>query len=349
MRKSANPDVWRHGIIVAAIIIALITLTLAGASEARAAAEDGVCAGGGWISGSSGEQTASGAFGAWRGEPDTIAGTWSDDAGTLTGEYAGWQQNIDLGIWGIHKSQGESWSAAASGAYDDRWASTLDVVKGWLASRPGKTVFIRMAYEFNGSFMSDYNVYRSEIPSYKAAFARFHSLKQQIAPGAKVVWPVNDGTSTDIDVRDAYPGSEVVDVIGVDSYNQYPWVNDAAGFSAKINSTNDDGSPLGVEAWRQYAQSVGKPLAIPEWANCNGSNCAGGGGDAPTWMQLYHDWLVAHAGTGPGQLWYEVNFNVASFGSQFEMYPDDHGAPRTAAMYRSLNWGNGGIFDGSCQ
>lgn len=296
-----------------------------------------------WLSGSSGEETANGAFGAWKGTPDTIAGTWSDTASSLGDEFADWTENIDLGVWGIWKqSNGESWAAAASGAYDARWKATLQAVAAWLSSRPDKTVFIRFAYEFNGDFMKEYNVYPSELASYKAAFARFHGLKQQIAPRAKLVWPVNDGTSTGLDMSQAYPGSDVVDVIGVDSYNQYPWVNDEASFDEKINATRG-GNPLGIEAWRQFAEARGKPLAIPEWGSSNDPSGDSGGGDAPNYIELFHDWVAAHAGNGPGQVWYDVYFDVAGFGDgKFELYPDAHGAPQAAAKYRSLTWGSAG-------
>ncbi len=81
-----------------------------------------------WLSGASqyGAEVANGQFASWRGEPTPIATTWSDATVNdqiyqwpLEMGYKNWTGDLDLAVGAIYS--GESWAAAASGAYDARY------------------------------------------------------------------------------------------------------------------------------------------------------------------------------------------------------------------------------------
>ena len=117
--------------------------------------------------------------------------------------------------------------------------------------------------------------------------------------------------------------------MAVDSYNNYPWVNTVADFGAKITKVDRFGAPVGIEKHRQFAASVGRPLAISEWSS-NSSK-----GDAPVYVSEFHRWVTSHAGAGAGQVPYEIMFNVGSYGSGvFQVFPRTQQAKATGAYAR---------------
>ncbi len=297
-----------------------------------------------WLSGASVESESTvydGSFAAWRGRPVDIVGTWDDatyarqtELRTIApgGDWGGWQGAIDLAIGGIFKEEkGDSWAEAARGTYDGRWRDVLKRIRSYREGRG--TTYIRFAHEFNGNWWPHlWMVADDEVGDFKAAWRRFYKLKQEVFPASKLVWCPNDGTSSGIeDIRDAYPGSDVVDVIGIDTYNQWPFVANADQFLRKWTGTYDNGAPLGPESWRQFAAAQGRPLAIGEWSS-QAIAGDGGGGDSPAYVKGMHDWLQAHGGRSAGQIEYEVLFNMWD---NFGIWPDTR-QPKAAQTYRDL-------------
>jgi hypothetical protein len=304
-----------------------------------------------WLSGASSKDAADGSFGSYRGEPVTIGGTWDDSFeaqtamwSTSVGDWKSWNGPLDDAVGAIWKSRGESWAQAANGAYDARWRTALITLKAhWGARDPGD-LYLRFAHEMNGDW-TDWNVRVGEEANFRAALTRFSNLRYQIIPQAHMVLCPNDGSNTGIDVRQLFVGKDgqnraVVDVYATDSYNQYPHLTDYAGITASFSKTGSGGAPVGIEAHRAYAKSVGVPFAVSEWGNCGvASECAGGGGEAPAYVQAFNDWARSHAGdvTRPaaGQLLYEVQFNLWN---RFLLHPGSP-QPQTAARYAALIWG----------
>jgi hypothetical protein len=320
----------------------------------------GQCTGvssGSWLSGSSGDYVMDGTFAKWRGRTVEIAGTWSDNTAENqqgawsvqeSGTFGSWQGPIDLAVGGIFPDEGESWSKAAGGSYDSRWTTTLNNIK---KARQGKGLtFIRFAHEFNGDWFWPVYGDSTSTSDFKKAWIRFAKLQRSVFPDAKLVWCVNDGTSgsLDLDVRDAFPGADYVDVIGVDSYNNWPAAGTQNQFEEKINMTDGKGAPVGIEKWRQFAKDQGLPLAIPEWSGCaieNTSSNTEVAVDYPVYMEQFYAWLKDNAGTGPGQVWYEIIFNIAagfgddyapeSSGGKYQLYPVSN-MPNSAKRYAEL-------------
>lgn len=199
------------------------------------------------------------------------------------------------------------------------------------------TTYIRFAHEFSGSFMNNWSVSASEAANFILAWRRFTGLQRSIFPAGKMTWCPNSGASTGLDVRNAWPGNEWVDVVGVDYYNAYPAVNTRAAAIAQFNATETNGAPKGIQKWWEYAQSKGKPFAIPEWATNGNPADEGQGQDAPVWIEYFFEWLTTH-----DDVEYECFYNDRSFGSgQYGFYPDTM-SPLAAARYAAL-WKTGGV------
>jgi hypothetical protein len=76
---------------------------------------------------------------------------------------------------------------------------------------------------------------------------------------------------------DCYPGDDVVDIIGMDSYDQHPG-RTFADFVLQ---------PYGLRAQASFAAAHGKPMSYPEWGLFDY-------GDDPEYIRDMHTWMSTH-------------------------------------------------------
>lgn len=86
----------------------------------------------------------------------------------------------------------------------------------------------------------------------------------------------NRGTD-DIPWTQCYPGDDVVDIIGMDSYDQPP----GESFDDQVNQ------PYGLRHQVDFAAERGKPISYPEWGLFRN-------GDNPEYMRRMLDWMKRH-------------------------------------------------------
>lgn len=312
-----------------------------------------------WLSGSEGDGVwdRSNDFAVWRGEPLAIAGVQSSGAIENQiclcqwfepgGEFDGWSQSIDVTVGAIFNfegkaeagTNGETWAQAAQGAYDERWSTSMKKLDATWGNK--KLVYVRFAHEMSGDWYH-WRVNSSNAADFITAWQRFHAIMRRDAPRAKLVWcPANGGVYSDISTPQMWPGDDYVDVVCTDFFDNYPKLSTDALWDAHYMDT-ENGSPLGIGAWLEFARKHGKQFALGEWGlgRVDGS---GGAVDNPVFIRRMHEFFVANAGPGPGQVLYEIYFNVdyrvAGNGEiDYRVYPEDvH--PNAAAMYKSLSWG----------
>jgi hypothetical protein len=324
-------------LVLAITALVLVTRDDDGPGPAATGTPDGT-AGADWMSGASGPGVVEGAFADWRGRPVDIAGTWSDNNEAMTelwqlqpgAEYADWRKPMDLAIGAI--GDGETWAQAAEGAYDARWTATLEEARDVWQGRPG-TLYIRFAHESNGNWYP-WSVDASEKADFIEAWRHFRGLQQSIFPESKLVFCLNrESVDTGFDWRESFPGVEYVDVVSVDYYNHYPYVDSAEEWQESLTATDEYGAPKGLQGYLDFAGSVGLPLAVSEWSGVAEE------GDSPVFIQSMHDFFAQHGGTGPGQLLYEILFDVDNdeYDGDFLLYGDTR-MPESAAAYQR-SWG----------
>ncbi|MCX5414706.1 glycoside hydrolase family 26 protein [Streptomyces sp. NBC_00059] len=76
---------------------------------------------------------------------------------------------------------------------------------------------------------------------------------------------------------ECYPGDDVVDIIGMDSYDQPP----ARTFDEQVNE------PYGLQKHVDFAAEHGKPISYPEWGLFRN-------GDNPEYMRRMLEWIDRH-------------------------------------------------------
>jgi hypothetical protein len=306
-----------------------------------------------WWSGASGTAAFDGSYGTWRRAALTVAGTWdngNDEQVTMKsvcpgGEADAWKKPLDVAVGAIDQSAGETWAAAAGGAYDARWTKHLLKLKQCWGSRSQANLYLRFAHEMNLGSMP-WHVKKGDEANFVKAITRYSTLRYKYLPKAKVVLCPSDGTDwkLDLDVRDLWPGKDpkgrlVANVYAIDTYNGYVVVKTPREFTDKLIRFGDKNRLFGMETHRAFAEQMGVPFAVSEWSNNGDPKDAGKGGEAPVYVQLMNAYFREHSGDPahprPGQLLYEIQFNLLN---QFVFLPSTL-QPKTAAKYRSLKWG----------
>lgn len=213
-----------------------------------------------------------------RGSWDTIMDTWWLDrapqgfTGTLDVGVPLWQEDGDL-------------ATAAQGGYNAQWEELGRVIH---AKYPGSSV--RIGWEFNlGGWK--HHATDENVEQWKEAFRHASTSLKKGGPSLLVNWNPNKGKGDSLgDASKAWPGGDVVDIVGLDAYDWWP------AYSESTWPEHRDGDQ-GWKYWVDFARSHGKQFSAPEWGVAPGNDH--GGGDNPYYIGVVMDYLLAeHAKDG---------------------------------------------------
>lgn len=139
-------------------------------------------------------------------------------------------------------------------------------------------VIIRLGWEYNGNWFAWSAL--ANAAGYVAAFRHVVSVMKAIAPALLFEWCSNYQNSSAFDFTTAYPGDDVVDVISVDTYDQFN-----TGWADILSRGG-----FGLTAIRAFANARGKPEAFTEWS-C--STTTDGHGDNASFVRNMANWVKA--------------------------------------------------------
>lgn len=298
------------------------------------------------------------AYAQWRGEPCYMGRTWADQGGkpdqenyyysrndwtlsSLFVQWNNWHASIDEGP-GFFGST-ENMADAAAGKYVPRWTATVKRYREWWVSRrdPKKVnAFLSPAHEMNGSWYP-WSVNSGNYQQFITAWKRFREVQLRHFPEAILCFNANrDSVGAGMDWRKMVPGyaegkvHEFVDVGGVDYYNMDPNSKTAAEWDSHILQYDGWGGPKGLERHRQFWESCGLAMIIPEWSN----NITQG--DSPIFATKMNEYMRKWAGTGAGQIAADALFNLSQgYSGKYAVMGDEVGSPKFAAEYQRLVWG----------
>jgi hypothetical protein len=194
---------------------------------------------------------------------------------------------------------GRNLNAVADGRHDDEYR----LVARYLQDAGYGDAIIRLGHEFD----SDWAPYsaRDNADAYVSAFRHVHDVLTDVSPDFRFDW-----TSTVAHFvehgPEAYPGDDVVDVIGLDLYWRDPAPLSEGGWQRRFEAV--------LRAHLEFAQERGKPVSYPEW----GRSLT----DEPSFVDFMHGWLSDLPSTGPGRLEYQAYFNEPGLLDD-EFYPYD--------------------------
>jgi hypothetical protein len=165
--------------------------------------------------------------------------------------------------------------AGARGAFSG-YAKTL--AQTLVRAGAGNSI-IRLAHEANGNWYPD-SVGTTDAQMAKwRQFWRNTVLAMKSVPGAhfRFDWTVNAGYRP-IPLSKFYPGDDVVDIIGADTYD----VGVPPGQTNRWDSVYN--RPGGLRSVVAFASQHHKPLSIPEWGITPPGASPSGGGDDPAFV-----------------------------------------------------------------
>ena len=159
----------------------------------------------------------------------------------------------------------------ADGAYDKHFA----VLARRLVQLKLQDAVLVPGWEMNGI---TYSHRCGPAPEVWKAYYRRVVTTMRATPGQDFVFDFTTSRGTDAIAWPAcYPGDDVVDIIGMDSYDQPP----GEGFLDYVQQPN------GLQDQVDFAAAHGKPVSYPEWGLFRN-------GDNPAFIRDMHDWITTN-------------------------------------------------------
>jgi len=243
------------------------------------------------------------AFAAWRGAPVDVVVDWParqtwDDIVNPTWIFDAWKDTPYIKALGVAPvPEGDSsatMAGCAAGDYNDKW---VQFGQNFVNNGMGDSI-IRLGWEFNGNW---YKWGGGDPATYAECWRQIVTTTRTVAPDLVWDWTVNRGVSAGMaDASQAYPGDEYVDIVGIDSYDMWPGVNNDQTWEEHYSGD------FGLQYWANFAAEHGKKVSTPEWGVYPGSAQAGhNGGD----NALYIDKMIDFFTDMGADLAYEAYFN----------------------------------------
>jgi hypothetical protein len=212
---------------------------------------------------------------------------------------------IALGPGGMPRTEdgratiGTNLRNVAAGQHD----ADFRLVARYLVDAGYRDAIIRLGHEFDGDW-APYSV-RGNLESYITAYRHVHGVLAAESPGFRFDWTSMVPDFVEYGV-DAYPGDDVVDIIGIDVYWREPEPISDEQWQRRFEPV--------LQAHLEFAQARGKPVSYPEW----GRSLV----DEPRFVELMYGWFSQLPRTGPGRLEYQAYFNEVGLLDD-EFYPYD--------------------------
>jgi hypothetical protein len=199
----------------------------------------------------------------------------------------------------------------ATGEYNQHYA---DLARHLVAGGQDDAI-LRLGWEFN---LAD-SRWSTDDPAAFIAYWRqvVTTMRAQKGQHFQFDWNPNNGDAK-YDAVDYYPGSDVVDYIGVDAYDvswasgAYPYPDNCGddacwGASQKVAwNKSIYGGARGLKFWSGFARQQGNPLTLPEWGLWQREDGHGGGND-PEYLRRMAAFIADPANRVAYQAYFEYD------------------------------------------
>jgi hypothetical protein len=212
--------------------------------------------------------------------------SWQDMASNARWIGRCWRQagkRLVISIPMLPRDSNFSLEAGARGDYDDKIA---EVGRQLIREGHGSSV-VRFGWEFNAKW---YNWSSLKSPEQYVAYWRRSVGVLRGLPGAQFRFDWNPIIGPGMaSPEQAYPGDDVVDIIGADAYN-YVYFPPGVTVEQRWLAMRD--GPWGLRWHRDFARKHGKPTSFPEWGTGTRPDGKVGGGDDPVFMRGMIEWMA---------------------------------------------------------
>ncbi|MCR5868797.1 glycoside hydrolase family 26 protein [Aquincola sp. J276] len=180
-------------------------------------------------------------------------------------------------------ADGSTLSGGAQGDYDDHFRQVAQILR----DQGQSGAIIRIGFEFNARWFRWNSLKEPQV--WVAYWRRIVATMREVPDTRfRFDWSPIVGAGA-ASPEPAYPGDDVVDLIGADVYNGN-W-NPELTPQQRWELLRD--APFGLKWHERFAAAHGKPMSFPEWGT--GTRPDGhGGGDDPLFMSRMVEWIAAH-------------------------------------------------------
>jgi hypothetical protein len=288
-----------------------------------------------WAGGGTARTSRVEAFGRWRGTvadaatmypADTSWQSMHDSHWHLT-TYAGFDGTLVYGLPMLPDRDKGDFGTIMAGDHD--W-----VYRGIaqdLVDEGRERSIVRIGWEANGDWFP-WHATAATAAQYVAAYRHIVDVLHSVAPELVIDFDIACGTRLpgQQDRLDAlmrlYPGDDVVDIVGCDSYDWYHTkARNELTWPAAIRPVDRPG----IADVAQFARQHGKGLSIPEWGLA--STADGGLGDNPFYVEKMRSFFTANADV----LVLESYFSEPDTSLANSIWDPDQN-PQSSAVYASL-------------
>jgi len=211
----------------------------------------------------------------------------------------GWPQMQSGAAWALGCWQGQPYrlavglplvvkggtlSSAAAGEYD----AEFQKIGALLVAKGRADAIVRLGWEFNGNWYP-WSANKDPV-SFVGAFRHVVGVLRAV-PGQhfRIVWNPSLGVGS-VSPQTLWPGDDVVDLIGIDFYNQ-SWRRQDSDPAVRWEGYLTGN--YGLDWLGRFAAAHGKPIVVPEWGT--GTRPDGHGwGDDPLFIHNMAAWMRAH-------------------------------------------------------
>ncbi|MFO1062183.1 MAG: glycosyl hydrolase [Dongiaceae bacterium] len=208
----------------------------------------------------------------------------------------------------------------ATGQYNATFGQIADA----LIRNGHADAILRIGWEFNGGW---YPWYAGKCTSCYAQYFQQIVTTMRARPGAAFKFDWNPALGyLGFPAEKAYPGDDYVDVIGMDTYNEY-WGTDYKTVTPETRWANLMNQDHGLAWHKRFAVAHNKPMSFPEWGT--GIRPDGhGGGDDPYFIQQMYSWIV-----GANVLYHNYwDYPASDYNGQLS----NNSKPNAGAMFQQL-------------
>jgi hypothetical protein len=225
-------------------------------------------------------RAAVGGFAAWLGRrPQWVVDflaqdnwqSFNESASWLIGCWRGADYRLALAVPMLTEDRRNTLELGAAGAYDAHFTRLAQA----LVSTGRADAVIRLGWEFNG----DWSTWCPKgNPGVFIRYWRRIVGVMRAVPDSKFRfdWNPTLGTAT-VAPDQVYPGDDVVDIIGLDVYNQ-SWSVPRPNSRERWEELRRQ--PFGLDWHQAFAAAKGKPRSFPEWGTGRRPDGSGGGDDS---------------------------------------------------------------------
>lgn len=277
-------------------------------------------------------------FGIWRGNPIDVVVLFTarDSWGSITNpififnEFKNFNGLLVLSQPMYPRGQGDN-STCADGDYDNQWKTFGQNLVANNLNKP--TTIIRIGWEFNGNVM--YWHTDSDPTTFKNCWRHVAKAIKSTATNVRLDWTVNGHggpVSASGNIYDAYPGDDVVDIVGTDSFDRSPPSPNQAKWDTQCNK----GGGLGLCDIIKFAREHGKQFSLGEWGVAVESE--DGGGDNAFYIQKTFDTLVENRDILAYESYYNTPLSLepGNIGSGIGPNLGSVDGPQASAKYKEL-------------